>query len=85
MYVYTNVHVVGVNVTEDARDFQVSVMKYVTTELGLLNSYDTWHGKYRYMTTSRCYVSCFLWLNLCTRNQKCSKSCEKGWSGKGEG
>ena len=54
MYVYTYVHIVGVNVTEVDHDFQVSVMKYVTTELGILNSYDTWHGKYRDMTTSRC-------------------------------
>ena len=35
---------VGIRVTEVAHDFQVGVMKYVTEELGILNSYDTWHG-----------------------------------------
>ena len=45
MYVCVYVYIVGVNVTEVAHDFQVTVMKYVTTELGIINSYDTWHGK----------------------------------------
>ena len=31
-------------VTEVAHDFQIGVKKYVTEELGLVNSYDAWHG-----------------------------------------
>jgi len=32
-------------VTELAHDYQVGVKKYVYEELGVLNSYDTWHAK----------------------------------------
>jgi len=32
-------------VTEVAHDYQVRVKKYVTKEFGVLNSYNTWHGK----------------------------------------
>ena len=35
--------VIGLKVTEVAHDFQIGVKKYVTEELGLVNSYDTWH------------------------------------------
>lgn len=37
---------VGLNISEVAHDHQVSVKKFVTEELGVLNSYDTWHGIY---------------------------------------
>ena len=36
-------------VTEVAHDYHVGVMKYVTEELGILNSYDTWHGEQYYL------------------------------------
>ena len=32
-----------------AHDYHVGVMKYVTEELGILNSYDTWHGEHYYL------------------------------------
>ena len=35
----------GLNVTEIAHDIHTPVSSYVTRELGLVNSYDTWHGK----------------------------------------
>ena len=35
---------IAIKVTEVAHDFQIEVKKYVTEELGLVNSYDTWHG-----------------------------------------
>lgn len=34
----------GVDVREVAHDMQAQVTRFVTTELKLLNSYDTWHG-----------------------------------------
>ena len=37
--------IVGLNIVEVAHDNQPVVKKYVTDELNLLNSYDTWHGK----------------------------------------
>ena len=36
---------VGLDVREVAHDVQMQVSRYVSTELKLLNSYDTWHGK----------------------------------------
>ena len=35
---------IGLRVCEVAHDHQVQVSRYVTDELGCLNSYDTWHG-----------------------------------------
>ena len=43
--VASTVHV-GVKVTEVAHDHQVCVKKFVTEELGVINSYDTWHGTF---------------------------------------
>lgn len=37
--------IIGLHVSEVAHDCQAGVTKYVTEELGLLNSYDTWHGE----------------------------------------
>ena len=34
----------GVHVVEVAHDIQAQVAKYVRETLGLVNSYDTWHG-----------------------------------------
>ena len=42
MYMYFDV---GLNIVEVPHDNQPVVKKYVTDELKLLNSYDTWHGK----------------------------------------
>lgn len=35
---------VGLRVVEVAHDIQQQVSKYVTGVLGMVNSYDTWHG-----------------------------------------
>ena len=42
----------GLKVTEVAHDFHAGVRKYVTEDLGLLNSYDTWHGNIASMLLS---------------------------------
>ena len=36
---------VGLHVVEVAHDIQVQVVKYIRETLGLINSYDTWHGE----------------------------------------
>ena len=36
---------IGLDVREVAHDCAVTVSEYISVELGLLNSYDTWHGK----------------------------------------
>ena len=36
--------VLGLNIVEVAHDFQQQVKAYITDELHLINSYDTWHG-----------------------------------------
>lgn len=35
---------VGLKVVEVAHDFQQQIKNYITNDLQLLNSYDTWHG-----------------------------------------
>ena len=35
---------IGLHVVEVAHDIQVQVAKYIRETLGLVNSYDTWHG-----------------------------------------
>ena len=35
---------VGLHVVEVAHDIQAQVSKYIRETLGLVNSYDTWHG-----------------------------------------
>ena len=44
---------VGLNITEVAHDYQSTIKTYVE-QLGLVNSYDTWHGM----------VSNFIWCVL---------------------
>lgn len=45
-YMYMYVHTPELNVVEVAHDHQVQVKNYITEDLKLLNSYDTWHGNY---------------------------------------
>ena len=37
---------IGLNISEVAHDIQAQVSKYVSVTLGLVNSYDTWHGMF---------------------------------------
>ena len=37
---------IGLKIVEVAHDFQQQVTKFITNEMKLENSYDTWHGKY---------------------------------------
>ena len=39
--------------TEVAHDYQPQVKKFISEELGLVNSFDTWHG------TSSCMIVAF--------------------------
>ena len=39
------VKLTGLKVVEVAHDIQLQVAHYVTKDLKLINSYDTWHGK----------------------------------------
>ena len=45
IYMYTCIHV-GLRITEVAHDIQQQVSRYISAELHLINSYDTWHGMY---------------------------------------
>ena len=42
---YTCIHV-GLGITEVAHDIQQQVSRYMSAEVHLINSYDTWHGMY---------------------------------------
>ena len=43
MYIYSLF--IGLDIREVAHDCQTQLSRYVTSELKLLNSYNTWHGK----------------------------------------
>ena len=45
-FVQLHVHTPELNVVEVAHDHQVRVKNYITEDLKLLNSYDTWHGNF---------------------------------------
>ena len=40
-----DMYVLGLKFVEVAHDMQQQVAKYIRNDMGLLNSYDTWHGK----------------------------------------
>ena len=40
---------VGFDIREVAHDYATTVSAYITNELKVLNSYDTWHGMYLYL------------------------------------
>ena len=42
---YSNI---GLNITEVAHDYQTTIKKYVCEDLGMVNSFDTWHGAVQY-------------------------------------
>ena len=46
---------VGVHV-EVAHDIQAQVSKYVRETLGLVNSYDTWHGTVVFLAVYKCIM-----------------------------
>ena len=49
------VFILDLKVVEVAHDHQIQVMKYVTEDLQLINSYDTWHGKSSYVGVTLCF------------------------------
>ena len=44
---------VGFDIREVAHDYATTVSAYITNELKVLNSYDTWHGMYLYVSPVR--------------------------------
>ena len=43
-YMYLCVFHEGLNITEVAHDYNTQLKTYITQELKLVNSFDTWHG-----------------------------------------
>ena len=44
LYMYLCVFHEGLNITEVAHDYNTQLKTYITQELKLVNSFDTWHG-----------------------------------------
>ena len=44
----------GLDVREVAHDYATSVSDYITSDLKLLNSYDTWHGEFTWCIHVHC-------------------------------
>ena len=62
---------VGLRVIEVAHDIQSQVEKYVSTDLRLVNSYDTWHGK-----GLRNHCMCMFQSTSFFRNKECCQTNE---------
>ena len=45
VFIFCGYYVSGLNIVEVAHDNQPVVKRFVTDDLNLTNSYDTWHGK----------------------------------------
>ena len=70
---------IGLNITEVAHDYNTQLRTYVAVDLGLVNSFDTWHGMSSMYIPYTCISSCTLY-----RHQKCSQGGEKNSSGWGQ-
>ena len=66
---------------EVAHDIQLQVSKFVTQELKVLNSFDTWHGKI-WMLSCTCIL---LWFKVLSRYQECGQRARQDHTGQGEG
>ena len=64
----------GINVTEIAHDIHAPVTSYITKQLGLINSYDTWHGEVQY-----CIPFDGMCDNITCRYKKCSERIEQSY------
>ena len=64
----------GLNITEVAHDIQLQVTRYVKEDMGMVNSYDTWHGKRIHGETVFIYH-----YDLTLRNEKCGQRNEKDY------
>ena len=73
----------GLRVYEVAHDQQVQVSRYVTDELGFLNSYDTWHGRLK-VFVQYCVIPLFpslLWYKECGERAQKDLSGSNKWEG----
>ena len=61
----------GLNITEVAHDYQSTIKKYVE-ELGMVNSYDTWHGMVSFFFSVYYYFDLLqarrMWQRSCVRS-----------------
>ena len=64
-------------VTEVAHDYHVGVQKYVTSDFGVLNSYDTWHGNDEFDLKHR--------RNILNRDKACGQGGQESGPARDEG
>ena len=65
---------VGLNVTEVAHDIQQQVSRFITADLSLVNSYDTWHGTahvHIYTCTMYMYTCMYQYMYMLYRYKEC--------------
>ena len=66
----------GINITEVAHDIQAQVSKYVKETLGLVESYDTWHGTVTCVCVAMLVPTTYI---LCTHNNSYGTGTKNGW------
>ena len=72
---------VGFDIREVAHDYATTVSAYITNELKVLNSYDTWHGMYLYLYNKEyMYILFIITVILYRRNEECGKGDEEDLS-----
>ena len=73
----------GLNVTEVAHDMQQQVARYVTVQLGVVNSFDTWHGMINALLHIILYSFEFSFVSF-IRDEECGQRNEEDHRGAGE-
>ena len=64
---------IGLHVVEVAHDIQAQVAKYIRETLGLVNSYDTWHG----MVVFQQHTLLAMFIVMMYRNKECGQGDEE--------
>lgn len=71
---------IGLHVAEVAHDFQQTIQRHVTQDLGLLNSYDTWHGMLQFFFAA---VIIIFFCNYIEGTKNVAKTLVKVYKGRG--
>ena len=69
IYIYIYI-IAGLNVVEVAHDIQLSVSKYITESLSLINSFDTWHGELNELLYMYKFSNFYRHKNCCQANEE---------------
>ena len=70
--------------TEVAHDIQQQVSRFITTDLSLVNSYDTWHGIHNIYMQCMCTHFMYTCVYACGRHKECLEAAAEDYTGQSE-